>query len=228
MGVILRVIVKINYLQNPTHLHNNTQSDYTGLTYTTLLPSFLQLHNQLNIEYMSIPSTQRRVCFVLLIQRSMSGCSAKIRSVIFMRVQIQEVILTKEMLMQPFARARRSQKSFYLVQDRYNSSFFFSAYHSPQAFENGIEDCESRLGKKFQHRFRVPYVVFVEICQDIERVLGERAGVDRAGDKTIPIGLIVLASLRVLGSGCTFEAVEELMAVAECIHQKFFHEQFCM
>ena len=114
------------------------------------------------------------------------------------------------------------------MQDRYDS-FFFSAYLAPQAFKNGIEDCESRLGKKFWRRFRVPYVLlFVEICQDIERILGERAGVDRAGDKTIPIGLMVLASLRVLGSRCTFEAVEELMAVAECTHQKFFHEKFCM
>ena len=39
---------------------------------------------------------------------------------------------------------------------------------------------------------------------------------------------MVLASLRVLGSGCTFEAVEELTAVSECTHRKFFHEQFCM
>ena len=87
-------------------------------------------------------------------------------------------------------RARKSCKLFYLVQDRYDS-FFFSAYLSPLAFENGIEDCESRLGKKFRRCFRVPYVVFVEICEDIERILGERAGVDRTGDKTIQIGLMV-------------------------------------
>lgn len=63
----------------------------------------------------------------------------------------------------------------------------------------------------------------MEICRDIERVLGERASVDRAGEETIPIGLLVLAALRVLGSGCTFEAVEELTAVSECTHRKFFH-----
>ena len=31
----------------------------------------------------------------------------------------------------------------------------------------------------------------------------------------------MLASLNILGSGCTFEAVEELTAVSEGIHRKF-------
>ena len=138
-------------------------------------------------------------------------------STIFIGVQIQEVILTKEMLKKPICPEPGGAAN--------RSIFLF-----PQAFENVIEDCESRLGKKFWHHCRVPYVVFVEICQqDIERILGEQAGVDSAGDETIPIlGLLVLASLWVLSSGCTFEAEEELTALSECAHLKFFHEQFCM
>ena len=134
----MRVIVKINYLQNPTHLHNNTQSDYTGLTYTTLLPSFLQLHNQLNIEYTSISSIQR-VCFVLLIQHSMSGCSAKNHSVIFMGVQIQEVILTKEMLMTPICPepGGATNRSIQCKTDTIISSFqrIFPLRHSKMALK---------------------------------------------------------------------------------------------
>jgi len=77
-------------------------------------------------------------------------------------------------------RAKRSRKSFYSVQDRYDS-FFFKAYLSAQAIDDGIEDEDSRLGKKFRRRFRVPYSVFLEICRDIERIIGERRAFDRAG-----------------------------------------------
>jgi hypothetical protein len=123
-------------------------------------------------------------------------------------------------------RATRSRKSFYSVQDRYDS-FFYTEYLSDTALELGIENQDSRRGKKFRRRFRVPYCIFIEICKDIERINGVRRETDRAGDKTIPIGLLVLAALRILGSGCTFEAVEELTAVSEETHRKFFHEQFC-
>ena len=37
----------------------------------------------------------------------------------------------------------------------------------------------------------------------------------------------MLAALRILRSGCTFEAVEELTAVSERTHRKFCLEQFC-
>ena len=62
----------------------------------------------------------------------------------------------------------------------------------------------------------------------MNRILGERPEKDSVGDETVPLGLLVLAALRVLGSGCTFDAVEELTAVHECTHRKFFHENFCI
>ena len=71
-------------------------------------------------------------------------------------------------------RAKRSRKSFYSVQDIYDS-FFFTAYlSSAQGIDDGIEDEDSRLGKKFRGRFRVPYSVFLEICKDIKCIVGDR------------------------------------------------------
>jgi len=87
---------------------------------------------------------------------------------------------------------------------------------------------DSWLEKKFRRRFRVPYSVFREICLDIDLVLGERAMHDRAGHETVPFSLLVLGSLRVLGSGCAFDAIEELTNVAEETHRIFFHEQLCV
>lgn len=91
---------------------------------------------------------------------------------------------------------------------------------SSEAIQNGIEDDQSRLGKKFQRHFRVPNIIFLEICRDIDRVNGEHDGINRACSEMIPVSLLVLTSLRVLGSGCTFEAVEGLTAVSECTHHK--------
>ena len=41
------------------------------------------------------------------------------------------------------------------------------------------------------------------------------------------IELLVLGSLRLVGSGCTFDAIEELTNVDEETHQVFFHDKFC-
>ena len=124
-------------------------------------------------------------------------------------------------------RAKRSCKSVYSVEDRYNS-FFYRTYLSPAAKEAGIEKDDSWLGKKFRRRFRVPFSVFMEICKDFERLNGKRPATDRAGIETVPLELLVLGALRVLGSGCTFEAVEELTCVAEGTHRLFFHNEFCV
>ena len=41
------------------------------------------------------------------------------------------------------------------------------------------------------------------------------------------IELLVLGSLRIVGSGCTFDAIEELTNVSEETHRVFFHNKFC-
>jgi len=71
-------------------------------------------------------------------------------------------------------------------------------------------------------------LVFQEICADIKLVnrdLASRA--DAAGVESVFIELLVLGSIRVIASGCTFDAVEELTNVHQESHRVFFHEQFC-
>ena len=127
---------------------------------------------------------------------------------------------------EPRQMAVRSKKAHYAVEDRF-TSIFYKTYLSQSALDDRIEDDTSWLGKKFRRRFRVPYSVFREICQDINRVMGERRCTDRSGSPTVPVDVLILGSLRVLGSGCTFDAIEELTCVHEETHRLFFHNQFC-
>jgi len=123
-------------------------------------------------------------------------------------------------------RKHRSAKASFSVEDRY-CSFFYKQYLSPTVFANGIEHDDSRLGVNFRRRFRVPFPVFSEIFTDIEKVMGKKTAFDRSGAERIKVDLLVLGSLRVVGSGCTFDAIEELTNVAQETHCCFFHEQFC-
>ena len=124
-------------------------------------------------------------------------------------------------------RAPRSLKARYSVQDRYNS-LFFNTYLSQEALQDGVRNDDSYRGKKFRRRFRVPYSIFLEICDDLKRTnkVADH-GKDATGAETVCTDLLVLGSLRVMGSGCTFDVVEELTNVHEETHRVFFHEQFC-
>jgi hypothetical protein len=46
---------------------------------------------------------------------------------------------------------------------------------------------------------------------------------DAKGAECVKVSLLVLGSLRILGSGCTFDCVEELTCVGQDTHRKFFH-----
>ncbi len=54
----------------------------------------------------------------------------------------------------------------------------------------------------------------------------DRKQTDAAGQPSIGIPILVLGSLRVLASGCTFDAIEELTNISQESHRVFFH-QFC-
>jgi len=43
----------------------------------------------------------------------------------------------------------------------------------------------------------------------------------------VDIELLVLGALRVLGSGCSFDIIEELSNVDEVTHRNFLHFKFC-
>ena len=116
----------------------------------------------------------------------------------------------------------------YTVEDRYNS-VFYKNYILPSLQDNPpIKDVSTTTGKTFRRRFRVPFSVFLEICESIKathNLTDEKY--DARGQEVVKLSLLVLGSLRMLGSGCTFDAIEELTCVSRVKHRQFFHKYFC-
>ena len=78
-------------------------------------------------------------------------------------------------------------------------------------------------------RFRVPFSVFKEICSGIRGYHSiPEHGYDAKGAETVKLPLLVLGALRILGSCCTFDALEELTAVGQDTHRKFFMISFAL
>ena len=88
--------------------------------------------------------------------------------------------------------------------------------------EESIRNNLLKKGKLFRRRIRVIYGIFEEICQLIVDegfyVMGKCANVW----PKVGLELLVLASLRLLGSGCTFDLVEEFTNVYVCTIRDFF------
>lgn len=90
-------------------------------------------------------------------------------------------------------------------------------------------------GKSFRRRFRVPYEIFVKICdlcrtakdpEDARLPWFNKAVVDCCGQPTVPLELLVLCCLRILGRGMCLDGINELTNISmECVRQ-FFHK-FC-
>jgi hypothetical protein len=123
---------------------------------------------------------------------------------------------------------KERERNQYTVEDRYNSVFYKTYILPSLAQDSTIRDLADRVGAKFRRRFRVPYTVFEEICEDIQRVhnLSEHR-YDAKGEESVKIALLVLGSLRCIASGCTFDAIEELTCVSQDTHRIFFHKYFC-
>lgn len=79
--------------------------------------------------------------------------------------------------------------------------------------EPTISDPDSRIGKLFRRRFRVPYSIF-------QRLVGfatdwfPHPATDVAGRPCVPVELKVLGFLRVLGRGVCFDDIQELSGYA--------------
>ena len=93
--------------------------------------------------------------------------------------------------------------------------------------ENSIRNEYSKMGKRFRQRFRVPYSIFEEICSSLIEEGYYQAGRCANGWPKVEIELLVLASLRLLGSGCSFDLVEECTNVHAHTICKFFQQKFC-
>ena len=122
----------------------------------------------------------------------------------------------------------RTVRAYYSQADR-EDSVFWKKYIAPAVGDDcPLRDQESCEGVIFRRRFRVPYTVFDFLVEDIKRV-HELPTVKLTASRTpgVDIRLLVLGSLRILASGCAFDLIEELTAVAEETLRRFFHDKFC-
>ena len=125
-------------------------------------------------------------------------------------------------------RVRTRGANSYTPNDRLNSTFY-RTYVQPIKDDpttvTGLRDDTSRLGKRFRRRFAVPYSMFEAIVSEIS--LQHTTKPNAAGSRPIEIELLVLGSLRILSSGCTFDMVEELTCVSADSQRNFFKNAFC-
>ena len=101
-------------------------------------------------------------------------------------------------------RKKRSSQNDYSPTDRANSSFSKS-YLLPHGTNSPLLNENSKRAKKFRRRFRVPYQMFRSICDDMRSSGTFVESTDAKGLPCIQIELLVLASLRYIASGCSFD-----------------------
>jgi hypothetical protein len=119
---------------------------------------------------------------------------------------------------------KRSTNTYFNHEDRLKSHIF-STYLSEEAETNGVSDKDTRLGKKFRQKFRVPYSVFIEIVQDIRRAgYKEKSLVTKR--PAVPLALLILACLRINASGCPFDMAEDLTHVHLDTIRRFYYQHF--
>ena len=124
-------------------------------------------------------------------------------------------------------RKKRSSKNDYSPADRATSGFS-TMYLFPHGTDSPLLNEESKRAKRFRRRFRVPYKMFRSICDDMTSTGTFVESTDAKGLPCIQLELLVLASLRYLASGCSFDLLEELTCVDEETIHCFFHEKFCI
>ena len=81
-------------------------------------------------------------------------------------------------------------------------------------------------GKLSRRRFRVPYPVYIKLVEMTRAEGWFSENHNCAGRLAAPLGLKVLAILRVLGRGYCFDGVEELCLISGQNLRVFFH-RFC-
>lgn len=97
-----------------------------------------------------------------------------------------------------------------------------------------VKDIKSKDGKLFRQRFRVPFNIFEYILKKLREAKNDEnvlplfpeGRTDAIGNPQAPIELLVLATLRVLGRGISFDDAEELSGISHEVIRVFFHK-FC-
>jgi hypothetical protein len=78
-------------------------------------------------------------------------------------------------------------------------------------------------GKQFRRRFRLPFAMFDELCNEYEDV-DPRNSSDAFRNPKSNIRLLILGTLRVLGQALPFDSVEELNDISTDKNNKFLKE----
>jgi hypothetical protein len=100
----------------------------------------------------------------------------------------------------------------------YRASVWWQALQDPNT-----KDPQTKAGKKFRLRFRVPFPLFQELVA-LAKVWFPQADTDIVGRPSVPIELKVLCWLRVLGRGSCFDDCEECTGADEETLRTFFHK----
>ena len=72
----------------------------------------------------------------------------------------------------------------------------------------------SKFGKTFRLWFRVPYILFLGIVEDIRKyyIFMHK---NKYGKRLVKLELLVLGSLKFIATGCSFDLIEELTCVSD-------------
>jgi hypothetical protein len=88
--------------------------------------------------------------------------------------------------------------------------------------KTGIWDPTSYVGEWFRRHFWVPYSLFLEIIAEYSEHVTTQAG--RPWECFYDLHLLILGALRVLGSGVSFDLIQELNEISKEMNQVFFHK----
>jgi hypothetical protein len=81
----------------------------------------------------------------------------------------------------------------------------------------------SCLGKVFRHRFRIPYSMFVHLCQRYAGEADYRKSHDATGkQKMHDVRLLALGAIRLIARDLVFDALEELNGISSTANRAFF------
>jgi hypothetical protein len=90
-----------------------------------------------------------------------------------------------------------------------------------------ISDPESRTGKLFRRRFRLPYALFQDHLAELRSDSGmEWESRDATGlvGRVVPLELKVLGALRIMGRSWVFDDVSEVTGMGETTMRVFFEK----
>ena len=117
------------------------------------------------------------------------------------------------------------EPEFYLPRESPDSGKYWETKWGKWLNDPKLLEPHSKLSKLFQLRFRVPFILFkhflVPRCIELKIFQEERSHLNRC-----PIEIKIMACLRYLGRGLTFDDIYEMSEIPVSSFSAFFHE-FC-